>query len=54
MKGLELIDILSNMPQDIEVKTYTGDIESCEICEEYYDGDCNNPNCEIKTVVLIN
>lgn len=50
----ELIEKLQEMPQELLVVDWGHfHIEGCHIEEEFYDGDDNNPNCPVLTVVMI-
>lgn len=50
----ELIEKLQEMPQDLLVVDCGGfHVEGRHINEEYYDGDCADPNCPILTAVVI-
>jgi len=45
----ELILELQKYPQDLVVVDYTGRLETEDVrmLDEYYDGDCANPNCPV-------
>ena len=49
----ELISELQNMPDDLEVYTLCGKVESVLINPEYPLGDTANPNCKYAKVVYL-
>jgi len=49
----EFINVLKQFPQDLPIRIdYTKGTEIW-VSEEFYDGDCANPNCPIIKAVVV-